>query len=166
MSNEIIIQKVRALGVADPMQATADTLKVVLAAYFTKKTLDEGSFRGYVGMLNPSLMVLMEGLKAFSLDQSGISHKVQNTIDLAISVLKTRLERPDLSENEARETRFAILELVHEAREEANQQRILTVGLAAFATTALIAVAGGIMASLADGRGNGARGGAPLLRDR
>lgn len=168
MSNEIIIQKVRALGVADPMQATAATLKVVLAAYFTRKTLDEGSFRGYMGLLNPSLMVLMEGLKAFSLDQSGISHKVQNTIDLAISVLRTRLERPDLSENEARETRHAILELVREAREEANEQRILTVGLAAFATTALIAVVGGIMTSLADNRlGNG--GGAsrtPLLPRR
>ena len=150
MSNEIIIQKVRALGVTDPMQATAATLKVVLAAYFTKKTLDEGSFRGYMGMLNPSLMVLMEGLKAFSLDQSGVSHKVQNTIDLAISVLRTRLDRPDLSENEARETRLAILDLVREARDEAAEQRILTVGLAAFATTALIAVVGGIMTSLAD----------------
>ena len=167
MSNEIVIQKVRALGVADPMQATANTLKVVLAAYFTKKTLDEHSFRGYMGMLNPSLLVLMEGLKAFSLDQSGVSHKVQNTIDLAISVLRTRLERPDLSETEARETRHAILDLVREAREEANEQRILTVGLAAFATTALIAVVGGIMTSLGEGRGNGgARNSAPLLRDR
>ncbi len=167
MSNELVIQKVRALGVADPMQATANTLKVVLAAYFSRKTLDEQSFRGYIGMLNPSLVCLMEGLKAFSLDQSGISHKVQNTVDLAISVLRTRLERPDLSESEARETRLAILDLVREAREEANEQRILTVGLAAFATTALIAVAGGIMASLSDNRnGSGATRDTPLLRNR
>ena len=57
-------------------------------------------------------------LKAFSLDQSGLSHKVQNHIELALSVLKARMERPDLTPLEAREIRQAILDLVREAREE------------------------------------------------
>ena len=150
MSNEIILRKVQALGIPDPLRATAETVKIVLSAYFTRRILDEPTFRGYMGMLNPSLMILMEGLKAFSLDQSGLSHKVQNTIETAMSVLKTRLDRPDITLFEAREIRMAILDLVREAREESNEQRILTVGLAAFATTALVAVAGGIMAALAD----------------
>ena len=150
MSNEIILRKVQALGISDPLRASAETVKIVLSAYFTRRILDEPTFRGYMGMLNPSLMILMEGLKAFSLDQSGLSHKVQNTIETAMSVLKTRLDRPDITPLEAREIRMAILDLVREAREESNEQRILTVGLAAFATTALVAVAGGIMAALAD----------------
>ena len=165
MSDEIILRKIQALGVPDPLRASAETVKVVLSAYFTKKVLDEPTFRHYMGTLNPSLMILMEGLKAFSLDQSGLSHKVLNHIDLAISVLKTRLDRPDLAPQEAREIRQTILDLVREAREEANEQRILTVGLAAFATTALIAVAGGIMATLADKRTAPSLK-IPLLRDR
>ncbi len=155
MSNEIILRKVQALGIPDPLNATAATLKVVLSAYFTRRVLDEPTFRGYIGMLNPSLLILMEGLKAFSLDQSGLSHKVQNTIEAAMTVLQTRLDRPDITPEEAREIRFAILELVREAREECNEQRIVTVGLAAFATTALVAVAGGIMAALADRHSGG-----------
>ena len=150
MSNEIILRKVQALGIPDPLRASAETVKIVLSAYFTRRVLDEPTFRGYMGMLNPSLMILMEGLKAFSLDQSGLSHKVQSTIETAMSVLKTRLDRPDITPLEAREIRIAILDLVREAREESTEQRILTVGLAAFATTALVAVAGGIMAALAD----------------
>lgn len=167
MSDEIILRKIQALGVTDPLKASAETVKVVLGAYFTRKILDEPTFRSYMGTLNPSLMILMEGLKAFSLDQSGLSHKVQNHIELAIGVLKTRMERPDVTPQEAREIRQAILDLVREAREESNEQRILTVGLAGFATMALVAVAGGIMAALTDRRASG--GGSlkiPLLRDR
>ena len=156
MSNqELILRKVQALGVVDPMKATAETVRIVLGAYFTRKVLNEETFRGYMGMLNPSLLILMEGLKAFSLDQSGLSHKVQNTIETAMSVLKTRLDRPDITPQEASEIRHMILSLVREAREESNEQRILTVGLAAFATTALVAVAGGIMAALTERRGGG-----------
>lgn len=165
MSDQITLRKIQALGVPDPLRASAETVKVVLSAYFTKKILSEGTFRDYMGTLNPSLLILMEGLKAFSLDQSGLSHKVLNHIDLAISVLKTRLDRPDITPQEAREIRQTILDLVREAREEANEQRILTVGLAAFATTALVAVAGGIMAALADKREHGAVR-VPLLRNR
>ena len=168
MSNDaIILRRVQALGIPDPMRATAETLKVVLSAYFTRRVLSEDTFRGYIGMLNPSLQILMEGLKAFSLDQSGLSHKVLNHIEVAMGVLKTRLDRPDITLLEAREIRHAILDLVREAREEANEQRIVTVGLAAFATTALVAVAGGIMAALADRRGlpGGATVRVPLLKD-
>ena len=106
MSNDaIIIRKVQALGIPDPMRASAETLRVVLQAYFTRKVLNEDTFRGYMGMLNPSLQILMEGLKAFSLDQSGLSHKVLDHIDVAMGVLKTRLDRPDITPQEAREIR-------------------------------------------------------------
>ena len=167
MSDEIILRKIQALGVPDPLRASAETVNVVLSAYCTQKTLETYTCRCYMGTLNPSLMILMEGLKAFSLDQSGLSHKVQNHIELAISVLKTRLDRPDITPQEASEIRHTILSLIREAREEANEQRILTVGLAAFATTALVAVAGGIMAALADKR-SAPTGNLhiPLLRDR
>ena len=166
MADEIVLRKIQALGVPDPVRASAETVKVVLSAYFTKKILDTGAFRSYMGTLNPSLLILMEGLKAFSQDQAGLSHKVQNHIELAISVLKTRLDRPDITLLEAREIRLAIMDLIREAREEASEQRILTVGLAAFATTALVAVAGGIMAALADKRPAQAGLRLPLLRDR
>ena len=170
MSNDaIILRRVQALGIPDPLRATAETVRIVLQAYFTRKVLSEDTFRGYMGMLNPSLLILMEGLKAFSLDQSGLSHKVHNHIELAIGVLKTRLDRPDITPQEAREIRTAILDLVREARMEANEQRIVTVGLAAFATTALVAVAGGIMAALADRNSLGGGGRTvrtPLLKDR
>ena len=153
-NREIILRKVQALGVPDPLLATAQTVKVVVGAYLTKKALDEQTFRGYMGMLNPSLYCLMEGLKAFSLDQSGISHKVQNTVELAVEALRARMASPDLSPEEARDIRLTILDLVREAREESNEQRILTVGLAAFATTAFVALAGGMLAML-DKRENG-----------
>lgn len=166
LMNEIVLQKVRALGVADPLVPTAQTLRLVLGAYFTRKVFDRESFQGYMGVLNPSLECLLEGLKAFSLDQSGISHKVQNTVDLAIGVLRTRLERPDISAAEAREIRLAILELVREARDESSEQRILTLGFAAFAATAFVAVLGGIAASLADRKPAGSNLRLPLLRDR
>ena len=173
----IILRQVQALGVPDPMRASVETMRVVLGAYFTRKALSEDGFRSYITMLNPSLQILMEGLKAFSMDQSGLSHKVLNHIELAMGVLKTRLDRPDITPLEAREIRHAILDLVQQARMEANEQRIVTVGLAAFATTALVAVAGGIMAALADRRGGGAGSGSvalgrgtpvriPLLKDR
>lgn len=165
MNDQIILRKIQALGVPDPLRASAETIKVVLSAYFTRKVLDEPTFRNYMGTLNPSLMSLMEGLKAFSLDQSGLSHKVLNHIELALDVLKTRLDRPDITPQEAREIRLTILDLVREARLEANEQRILTVGFAAFATTALVAVAGGIMAALADRRNEGSGLKIPLLRD-
>jgi hypothetical protein len=163
MNNEIVLQKMRDLGVADPLQPTAQTLRLVLGAYFTKKIFDEDSFRGYMAMLNPSLYCLLDGLKAFSLDQSGISHKVQNTVDLAIGVLRTRMERPDVTPLEAREIRFAILDLVREARDESSEQRILTLGFAAFAATAFVALLGGI-AAVADRKPGSLR--IPLLRDR
>jgi hypothetical protein len=163
MNNEIVLQKVRDLGVADPLKPTAQTLRLVLGAYFTRKIFDEESFRGYMGMLNPSLYCLLDGLKAFSLDQSGLSHKVQNTVELAISVLRARLERPDVSELEAREIRFAILDLVREARDESSEQRILTLGFAAFAATAFVALLGGI-AAVAERKSGAWR--VPLLRDR
>ncbi len=165
MSNDaVIIRQVRALGIPDPTRATVETLRIVLQAYFTRRVLNEDTFRGYMGMLNPSLQILMEGLKAFSLDQSGLSHKVLNHIEVAMGVLKTRLDRPDITPQEAREIRGAILDLVREAREEANEQRIVTVGLAAFATTALVAVAGGIMAALADRRSLPGGGSATTVR--
>ena len=44
MSNEIILRKVQSLGVVDPLRATAETVRVVLGAYFTKKVLDEETF--------------------------------------------------------------------------------------------------------------------------
>jgi hypothetical protein len=116
-----------------------------------------------MAMLNPSLYCLLDGLKAFSLDQSGISHKVQNTVDLAIGVLRTRMERPDVTPLEAREIRFAILDLVREARDESSEQRILTLGFAAFAATAFVALLGGI-AAVADRKPGSLR--IPLLRDR
>jgi hypothetical protein len=148
MSNEIVLRKIRALGIPDPMRVTAQTVKLVVAGYLTKKAIDGDTFRAYMGMVNPSLYCLMEGLKSFSLDQSGISHKVQNTVELAVDALKARLATPNLSEQEARDIRYTILELVREAREEANEQRILTVGLAAFATTAFVALMGGALAIL------------------
>ena len=166
MADEIVLRKIQALGVPDPLRASAETVKVVLSAYFTKKILDTGTFRSYMGSLNPSLLILMEGLKAFSQDQAGLSHKVQNHVELAISVLKTRLERPDITLLEAREIRMAIMDLIREARDEASEQRILTVGLAAFATTALVAVAGGIMAALADKRTSEPALRLPLLKNR
>jgi hypothetical protein len=163
MNNEIVLQKVRELGVADPLKPSVQTLRLVLGAYFTKKIFDEESFRGYMGMLNPSLYCLLEGLKAFSLDQSGVSHKVQNTIDAAMGVLRARLERPDITPLEAREIRFAILDLVREARDESSEQRIMTLGFAAFAATAFVALLGGI-AAMSDRRAGSLR--VPLLRDR
>ena len=162
--NEIILQQVRELGVAEPLKPSAQTLRLVLGAYFAKKIFSEQSFRGYMGMLNPSLDILLESLKAFSLDQSGVSHKVQNTVDLAIGVLRTRLERPDISTQEAREIRLAILDLVREARDESSEQRILTLGFAAFAATAFVAVLGGMAAAMADRKPGSLR--VPLLRDR
>ena len=115
MSNDaIILRRVQALGIPDPLQATAQTVRIVLGAYFTRKVLSEDTFRGYMGMLNPSLAILLEGLKAFSQDQSGLSHKVLNHIELAISVFKTRLDRPDITLLEAREIRHAILDLVQQ----------------------------------------------------
>ena len=38
MSNEIILRKVQALGIPDPLRASAETVKIVLSAYFTRRS--------------------------------------------------------------------------------------------------------------------------------
>jgi hypothetical protein len=161
MNDQLVLQKVRALGIADPLQATAQTVKLVVGAYCARKIFDERSFQGYMGMLNPSLYCLIEGLKAFSMDQTGVSNKAHSTIDAAIGILRARIERPDVTPSEAREIRLALMDLVREAREESSEQRILTLGFAAFAATAAMAVLGGIVA-LSERKA----GAVPLLRDR
>ena len=165
MSDEIILRKISALGVAQPLNPTAQTIKVVLSAYFTRKLLDESTFRGYMGLANPSLFCLLEGLKAFSLDQTGISQRVQDTVRMAMEVMRARMERPDITPGEAHEIRVAILDLVRQAREESSEQRILTLGFAAFAATAFVAAIGGVMAAVADRRVSSSVK-LPLLKDR
>lgn len=148
MTEEIVLQRVRALGISDPLSATAATVKLALTGYVARKAIDEGTFLSYMGVLNPPLQVLMDGLKAFSLDQSGISHRAQNAVAAGIQAMQARLARSDLKPDEAREIRHAILELVREARIEASEHRILTLGFAAFATTAFIAALGGALTLL------------------
>ncbi len=153
MNNEIVLRKIDALGISEPLRATAQTVRLALTGYVTKKAIDEGTFLSYMTLLNPSLQCLMEGLKAFSLDHTGVSHRVQNAIAAGIQALQTRLARPDISTAEAREIRQTILELVREARYEASEHRVLTLGFAAFATTAAIAALGGALALLERKRG-------------
>ena len=155
MTEEIVLQKVRALGIPEPLQATAATVKLALTGFIAKKAIDEGTFLSYMGVLNPPIQVLMDGLKAFSLDQTGISHRAQNAISVGIQAMQARLARSDIKPDEAREIRFMILELVREARMEASEHRILTLGFAAFATTAFIAAMGGALTLLDRKKGDG-----------
>ena len=154
MGNEIILRKIESLGITEPLTPTAEAIKTVIGAYLTRKTIDGSTFRGYIELVNPSLYVLMAGLRAFSLDQTGVSHKVQGMVQLAIEALTARLARPEITPREAGEIRLTILDLVREARDEANDQRILTVGLAAFATTAFVALMGGALTMLEHKRSN------------
>ncbi|MBV9128049.1 MAG: hypothetical protein JO117_08195, partial [Verrucomicrobia bacterium] len=139
MENEIILREVRALGVADPLRATAETVKTVLGAYFAGRALNEQSFHRYLHLLNPSFDVLMDGFRQFARDQAGLSHKAQDTIRLGVETLGARLKEPNLSETEARELRWMIVELVGQARIESDQQRLVSLGFATLATSAFLA---------------------------
>ncbi len=154
MTEEIVLQKVRALCIPEPLNATVATVKLALSGFVAKKAIDEGTFLSYMGVLNPPIQVLMDGLKAFSLDQTGISHRAQNAIAAGIQAMQARLARSDIKPDEAREIRHMILELVREARIEASEHRILTLGFAAFATTAFIAAMGGALTLLDRKQGN------------
>lgn len=162
MSNEIILREVRALGVEAPLRATAETIRTVLDAHLSRRVLSHDSLAGYLALLNPSLQILVDGFKAFSLDQGGLSHKTQDTIRLAITTLSARLAEPTISEFEAHQIRLTILELVREAREETNQQRVLSMGFATLATSAFLAAAAGVLA-LVEARRQGGGGNRPML---
>ncbi len=159
MSDEIVLREVRALGVSDPLSATAETVKTVLGAYFTGRALNEQSFHRYLHLLNPSLEVLMEGFRAFSTQQSGLSHKAQDSIKLGIETLGARLKEPNLSETEARELRWMIVELVQQARLESDQQRLVSLGFATLATSAFLAAVSGVLAIMQARQNSGGGGG-------
>lgn len=159
MSDEIVLREVRALGVSDPLSATAETVKTVLGAYFTGRALNEQSFHRYLHLLNPSLEVLMEGFRAFSTQQSGLSHKAQDSIKLGIETLGARLKEPNLSEIEARELRWMIVELVQQARLESDQQRLVSLGFATLATSAFLAAVSGVLAIMQARQSGGSGGG-------
>jgi hypothetical protein len=151
----IVLREVRSLGVSDPLHATVETVKTVLGAYFTGRALNEQSFHRYLHLLNPSLEVLMEGFRAFSTQQTGLSHKAQDSIRLGIETLGARLREPNLSEQEARELRWMIVELVQQARLESDQQRLVSLGFATLATSAFLAAVTGVLAVLEARRGGG-----------
>ena len=157
-SDAIVLQEVRALGVVDPLRATAETVRTVLGAYFTGRALNEESFHRYLRLLNPSLDVLMEGFRAFSSQQAGLSHKAQDSIRLGIETLGARLKEPNLSETEARELRWMIVELVQQARLESDQQRLVSLGFATLATSAFLAAVTGVLAIVEARRGGGGGG--------
>lgn len=164
MNQEIILAEVRAAGVPDPLRATAETIRAVLEAHLTRRTLSHESLSGYLLLLNPSLQTIVDGLKAFSLDQAGLSHKTQDAIRLAIDTLGARLARPNVSEFEAHQLRLSILELVRESRAENDQQRVLTLGFATLATSAFLAAVGGVLALMESRRQGGGAGGRLALR--
>ncbi len=158
MNQELILAEVRAAtGVVEPLRATAETIRAVLEANLTRRALSDESLSGYLLLLNPSLQTLVDGFKAFSLDQSGLSHKTQDAIRLAIDTLGARLARPNISEFEAHQLRLTILELVRESRAENDQQRVLTLGFATLATSAFLAAVGGVLALMESRRGAGSR---------
>ena len=157
-SDAIVLREVRALGVSDPLHATAETIKTVIGAYFTGRVLKEQSFHQYLHLLNPSLEVLMEGFRAFSAQQSGLSHKAQDSIRLGIETLGARLREPNLSEQESRELRWMIVELVQQARLESDQQRLVSLGFATLATSAFLAAVTGVLAILESRRGGSGGG--------
>ena len=156
MNQELILAEVRAAtGVAQPLRATAETIRAVLEANLTRRALSDESLSGYLLLLNPSLQTLVDGFKAFSLDQAGLSHKTQDAIRLAIDTLGARLARPNVSEFEAHQLRLTILELVRESRAENDQQRVLTLGFATLATSAFLAAVGGVLAIMEHRRNPG-----------
>lgn len=163
MNQELILAEVRAAtGVAEPLRATAETIRAVLEANLTRRALSDETMSGYLLLLNPSLQTLVDGFKAFSLDQAGLSHKTQDAIRLAIDTLGARLAKPNISEFEAHQLRLTILELVRESRAENDQQRVLTLGFATLATSAFLAAVGGILAIM-ESRRNPGGGGAGRL---
>ena len=155
MNKELILAEVRAAGVPEPLRATAETIRAVLEANLTRRALSDESMSGYLLLLNPSLQTLVDGFKAFSLDQAGLSHKTQDAIRLAIDTLGARLARPNVSEFEAHQLRLTILELVRESRAENDQQRVLTLGFATLATSAFLAAVGGVLALMESRRNPG-----------
>lgn len=156
MNQELILAEVRnATGIAEPLRSTAETIRAVLEANLTRRALSDESLSGYLLLLNPSLQTLVEGFKAFSLDQAGLSHKTQDAIRLAIDTLGARLARPNVSEFEAHQLRLTILELVRESRYENDQQRVLTLGFATLATSAFLAAVGGVLALMEHRRNPG-----------
>ena len=105
MSNEIVLRKIQALGIPDPLSRLGgDDQNRSSRRISPKRILDEPTFRGYMGDAQPVPDDPDGGIEGiFRWINPGCRTRCQNTIETAMTVLKTRLDRPDITPLEARE---------------------------------------------------------------
>ena len=84
---DIIIEKIKNLGVNKPTNPSPKEIKLILDAYLKSKSLDTEVFNNYFNIINPTLKTLFTGLIKFSEDQSKISIKALDIVNQAIEIL-------------------------------------------------------------------------------
>lgn len=117
-----VLERIRSLGVSDPLRPSAREIKLVLDAFIKKREIDKETFSAYLGHLDHTLTVLFDGLKQFSRDSASVSQSVLEVIKQAMEILGKELERSPEKEERA-EIRQHIANLIVEARQEADAHR-------------------------------------------
>jgi hypothetical protein len=65
-SSDTVVEKVRALGVKDPVNPSCEELKLILDAFIRRQELDLATYREYIKILDVSSNSIWEGFKLFS----------------------------------------------------------------------------------------------------
>ncbi len=116
------IAKLAKVGIAAPWDAGQKTIQDVLRAYLGKKALDHAAFSKYIKLANPATPALYAAIQTIITEQNGLSKRVIEVIHCGIEALKEALSLAT-SPEERKEARQQILDLIRQARHEAEQQR-------------------------------------------
>lgn len=116
------ITRLPKVGIAAPWDAGQKTIQAFLGAYLGKKTLDHAAFSKYIKLANPATPALYAAIQAVVTEQNGLSKRVVEVIHCGIESLKEAISRAT-SPEERKEVRQQILDLIRQARDEADRQR-------------------------------------------
>jgi hypothetical protein len=137
-----ISRALKRLGISDLQKLTASDLKVLLDAYLKSKALDTATFKLIVGRIDPLLRVVLDGLTAFSRDQTQVSSGTLSIIQQAIKVLEQELARDYITAEERMHVRGLVFDLVIEARKESTEHRNFLLKLASVGGTLALGALG------------------------
>lgn len=121
---------------------STDDLRSKFKSFVKDKDASAQIIKDYLNSVNPSVTALIEALMTFNESQKESTVKVQDLLKQAMDVLKEELAR-DLSETQRNNIYHLIVQIIQEARKEAQEHRSANRALAAIGGGAVLALVGG-----------------------
>ncbi|MFD0957986.1 hypothetical protein [Paenibacillus chungangensis] len=132
-------------------ESSSEDLRSKFDSFVRDKDATEKMITDYLNAVNPSAKALIEALKAFGESQKESTLKVQDLLKQAMAILEKELDR-DLTETQRDNVYKLILEILKEARLEAQDNRSFNTRLLAFGGGALLVLVGGSIYLASNGK--------------